>query len=897
MRMKKTLLLLTAALLGSAAVNAQVKKSWDFTKGLSDETIANLNADNANWASNGTDAEGNTNNWQNSTKPSTTEYLKANGQVIPELEGLLFDIGSNKANSIHVATTKLRLTRKNTKITFPKLANGQKVTIVGRSANGTATNRGIAPVQDYLKLVEGETTGGACIFVGNGVDGSLGTYSFTWEVQTDATDSVDVAFTLTPDGGIDFTLFQIDNGDVPAIEEDPNVVYIYSGDIDEDAFRQYAGLDDYSTVTNIPVSELLDGTVTPDSLMTYDVAILAKSGFEVEGAVDFLKEGLNYVPMLNLWPAEALGYIPANVATPILTVGEDYLDADIFAELEMGGDNGDELVMFNGESGVLGYTLAEGSEFADDEVYAKAGEADAIHLHAKRNTYMLLPIDPEQMLADGDLNMTDAGIALVSNAVKYLRSTKVNVVDAPKPAVSYLYEDGKTTVTLSSNLAGAKIYYTVDGTRPTVENSPVYKEPLVFTEPATLMAKVKAPSYNSSPVIEEQVIVKTQLGTPSISVAQGEGSSTITLSSSSADASLYYSFNGQKQADRATLYSEPIVITEPGTITAFAYADGYLTSEVAVSDVFVAGIPAVKDTLAHFNAGTTDWFDNALLYDAEGNEIPTPTENWTAKTAYYFGKNAWEYYSTEVDRVETVTDAEGNVIKSQIPGQENRDSTVTYYKPDPAAFRSIKSATDTKWVISTQGQLLTGETNIDQLGYVKTEGASDGRYHDEAIDLIGGPATKGCLTMGGKNSGNPYTAAVTTLDKYAAPFDVVVYANQGNSDGATVNVEIQVSADGETWTSIGDVKMAYTMRHIKKTRLHYSTAGEVYVRLAQVGGKPKAQICDIYVISTDGLTGIRAIEETAPVRKSDVIYNILGQKVGKDYKGLIIRDGKKIINK
>jgi len=148
-------------------------------------------------------------------------------------------------------------------------------------------------------------------------------------------------------------------------------------------------------------------------------------------------------------------------------------------------------------------------------------------------------------------------------------------------------------------------------------------------------------------------------------------------------------------------------------------------------------------------------------------------------------------------------------------------------------------------------------------------------------------------------SGDPYTASVETVDKYAAPFDVVVYANQGNSDGATVNCEIQVSADGETWSAIGDVKFAYTMRHIKKTRLHYSEAGDVYVRLAQVGGSTKGQICDIYVISTDGTTGIDAItandEKSA---KSQYTIDLMGRRAGAMVSGqMYLKDGKIVLVK
>ena len=61
----KRLLTLAALLMLVLGINAQDKKTWDFTQGLSEETVANLNADATNWASNGTDADGNTNNWKN----------------------------------------------------------------------------------------------------------------------------------------------------------------------------------------------------------------------------------------------------------------------------------------------------------------------------------------------------------------------------------------------------------------------------------------------------------------------------------------------------------------------------------------------------------------------------------------------------------------------------------------------------------------------------------------------------------------------------------------------------------------------------------------------------------------------------------------------------------------
>ena len=863
--MKKTLLFLAAALLGSSAVIAQPKKTWDFTKGLSDETVTNLNADATNWASNGTDADGNTNNWKNNAKINASDPLMANGVVIAETEGLLFNIGSNGGNSIHLAQNKIRLTRKSTKITFPKLANGQTVTIVGRSANGTATNRGIAPVQSHLKLIEGTTTGGACIFVGNQVEGSLGTYSFTWEVQTESADSVEVSFSLTPDGGIDFTLFQIDNGDAPEIEEDPNVAYIYSGDIDAETFLQ-TGIDGYATVTGIPVSELLDGTVSTDSLMTYDVAILAKSAYDVEGAAAFLSEGINYVPMLNLWPAEGLGYIPANITTATLKVSEDFLDADLFQDVELGGDNGDELVMFNGESGVLGYTLAEGSDFAGDDVYAKAGDADAIHHHYKRNTYLLIPIDPDQILADGDLNITEAGTTLISNAIKYLRRTKVNVVDAPKPGVSFKYEDGVTTVTLSSSLAGATIYYTTDGTRPSTESASIYTEPLVFTEPATLMAKVKAPSYNSSDVVEAQVIIKNQLAAPAISV----DGATVTITAADG-ATVYYNYLGSSKTDESVVYTEPFTVAEPTTITAFATSDVALPSEVTTTNVTIDGYVYRYDIIGHFDA-------KRAVYGT--------AENFAANTKgdpYLFSwgnKAVSPYDSTNVVGTHTV------------PAVDGSDSTVYDY-----AIKAPEMVESEEWYVASSGQMVTNEKNNPLLavgdgssGYY-AESAEDTRLANDSIGV-----TSEMINFSNVVSKTPTTANITSKVKFTAPFDIIVYT--ANGGGGSPEVEIQVSADGQTWDSIAVVKFAKMQRYRCRTKVAYETAGDVYVRVAHTGGSTKAVIYDIYVLNagehTQEYLGIRAIEE-APAVTGGVTYNLFGQKVGADYKGIVIRDGKKLI--
>ncbi len=887
---------LVVAIAFSATMDAQVKKTWDFTKGLSDETVANLNADATNWASNGTDADGVTNNWKNNAKVSSSSYLTANGVVIPELEGLYFDIGSNGANSIHVAQNKIRLTRKNTKITFPKLANGQKVTIVGRSANATAENRGIAPVQSYLNLVEGTTTGGSCIFVGGSVEGSLGTYSFTWEVQTDATDSVDVQFTLTPDAGIDFTLFQIDNGDEETMTEDPTVAYVYSGDIDSDPLRQFVGLDDYCTVTNITIESLLDGTVSQDSIESFEVVVLAPSAFSDESSA-YINARLNRVPILNFTPSAILGYTKVDPALTSFTVGEDYADADLFLDMEYSGDDDNEIAIFKegilSDNMVYGYTLADGSDFADDEVYATAGEYSAIHIHGKKNAYMLIPFAVENILVNDDYAISDNTLALISNAVKYLRATKANVTTAMKPTVTYAYENGVTTATLKSSLTGAKIFYTIDGTEPTTASSR-YTEPLVFTSAATLKAFVVAPAYNNSDVLTEEVIVKSQAAAPSFASVDSEGFTTISLTAAEGT-SIYFNFVGGEDAATSQLYTEPIVLKEPATLTAFATGDGILQSESVSRDYSVGGIPAVKDTIAHFTANEEAWFTNVKIYDYAMVEQEIPTSNWAAKASYYWGKSAWSYYSTEVDRTEIVYDEDGTTpLKSQIEGQTDQDSIKTIYKVDPTAVKYVYSTVETDWRLRSQGQVLNGENNVAAASGVGN--GATGYYAETAFDEIGSPS-KGKMTFGGKISGESYTGSVESTVKFEGELDIVTYLTNGGS--SAIVLELQTSTDGETWATVDTLSSASTQRYFKKDRFHISATEPVYIRIAQTGGGSKGQLYDIYVISTDGTTGIEAItandEKSA---KSQYTIDLMGRRAGAMVSGqMYLKDGKIVLMK
>lgn len=136
--MKKIFTLLSMVMfLFAVTANAQSRKTWDFTKGVSDATRAQLDAD-ATWTKT-LDSDGET------TTTWTTSFfangeLTAGGQKIKELEGLSFSDFSAD-NAVGYYGTKIRI-QKTATITLPALTTGQKIQIVAQSANSTATDRG-----------------------------------------------------------------------------------------------------------------------------------------------------------------------------------------------------------------------------------------------------------------------------------------------------------------------------------------------------------------------------------------------------------------------------------------------------------------------------------------------------------------------------------------------------------------------------------------------------------------------------------------------------------------------------------------------------------------------------------------------------------------------------------
>ena len=904
----------TAALMSATQANAEFRK-WDFSN-WSAATQSAIEAD-ALWTGdekgNGTVFEGCYWYKAGSLAEATDAEgnLLANSIVISEMQGLKVTTwGSGwAAIGTDYQVTKdanawgpyngpqyLWLANKGLRIVIPAVERGTEIRI-GLESHKPSDARG---VDLYVGDQKVEWTTEQA--------GYPTTYDdYAWTIPADGEEDV-VDVEIRPSNGCH--LYYIEVGeDTGSDVNDINIAYLYDSsyngakDADKnpcgwlangglDADPVYAALQTYNVTAIDYNGQSLTSAELNDSLLKFDVVVAGECVSSSNALAKGLVEIVNKVPMLNLksfmYKKGVWGWGAGQNPSPksgFVTVAEDYLDDALFADLEIEDDG--TLRLFESDEAengnlVQGYTANADALIADDEVLATTGEnINAIHRHGQKNQYLLIPLSSDNMdQAHGNLYV------IVDNAVRILAATKSKVQNAAAPVIAQAAADGVTTVSITCTTSGATIYFTTDGTEPSLASA-VYAEPFQVTEDGLVVkAFATAHGYNDSNVSTATIVVKGQAAAPAIAIEGLEGMTVITLTPAEGT-NAYYSFNGITTVSGSSLYLEPIVVTEPATLTYFAASDVALPSELLTAQITVGGIPAAKDTVAHFTANEEAWFANVILRDYQMEEQPLPESNWAAKAAYYWGKSAWSYFSDEVDHTEAVLDEEGNPVLD-INGQ---DSIKTVYKPDPTAVRYVYSTVDPQWRLRSQGQLFTGETNV---AATYTIGGPDlvGYYAESAQDLIGQPS-KGKMTFGGKGSGEPYSACIESTEAFQAPFDIVTYTTNGG--GSPYDVEIQTSADGETWTAVGKLPVAETQRYYKKGRVHVDGTDALYVRVTQVGGSTKAQLYDILIVTTEGTTGIEQIQsDNRPA--STTQYDLFGRALNTPVRGqLIIQSGHKVI--
>ena len=662
---------------------------------------------------------------------------------------------------------------------------------------------------------------------------------YSWTIPGEAGgEPVDVD--VQPSNGCHIYFIQVGDGGSQQVEEAKKVAY----------FGAEEGLA-YAMLTGTPTIDLTTVEApTLESLKDFDALVIG-ANVTAEQA-EALKPLVAFFPIVNLNPALS-DVFGMGTATPTSTNTLTIVDPTnaIF-------EGADEELTY--AENITGVTLSDYA--ANDAVLAKAGDVVAIHAHnAGRNAYYLVPND------EGNEYLVTS---LIPQTIVAAAKTKKDVAAVGTPAITFKQEDGKSIVTITAANSKA-IYYTTDGTDPTTAST-LYSEPFELTAATTVKAFATGDGFTDSQIASKEVTIASKAAVPTIAVAREQGKSTITLACATEGVDIYYNYAGQTATTASVKYTEPFELTTPATLTVFAgEANGILASDMAQQFIGIDGINASNvrwDVMAHFNADSENWKGKGQQTDDSGAII-------NANYFFTWGKSAGKYW--DETSAETIKASDGVT-----------DSTI-YTKTLPASTYEAEG-----WIIKSIGQVMVWES----LSIGWNIGDTSMRNPDTAEDAIGvnddEGITKDALTFGKQPSDGPFNASLETTTKYQGPFDVIVYAGNGN-EGEIPTMQIETSADGETWTKLGDVNYSLIKRNWKKTQLSYDGTDEVFVRLLHTAAKSSGQIYDIYLMNNgekskqyaEGgeIDGISTVQDTT---MQNAVYSLGGVRQQSMKRGLNI---------
>jgi Cu/Ag efflux protein CusF len=192
--------------------------------------------------------------------------------------------------------------------------------------------------------------------------------------------------------------------------------------------------------------------------------------------------------------------------------------------------------------------------------------------------------------------------------------------------------------------SGASIYYTTDGTAPTVKASELYGGPFTLSVSATVQAIAVANGFSNSAIASTSYTIQgtppPQVATPTLSPNGGTISSgqLISISNVTSGAAIYYTTDGSvPTATPAELYSGPFQLAASATVNAIGIETGFTNSVVATASYTVA--PPAATPMLNPPGGTitptqliriTDASPSVpIYYTIDGsNPAPTPVEQY-----------------------------------------------------------------------------------------------------------------------------------------------------------------------------------------------------------------------------------------------------------------------------
>jgi hypothetical protein len=192
---------------------------------------------------------------------------------------------------------------------------------------------------------------------------------------------------------------------------------------------------------------------------------------------------------------------------------------------------------------------------------------------------------PLSINGTGELAGTYADASGIFQGFIATASAVANPTFSPAPGT---YSSAQS-VTLSDTTPNSGIFYTTDGTSPATSATAIqYTGPIAVSSTETIEAIAGASGFANSAVVTATYTINSTMpaaATPTFSPATGTYTSaqTVTISDTTAGATIYYTLDGSTPSTGSTKYTGTISVGSTETIKAIAAATGFSNSAVATA--------------------------------------------------------------------------------------------------------------------------------------------------------------------------------------------------------------------------------------------------------------------------------------------------------------------------
>ncbi|HOV15478.1 MAG TPA: chitobiase/beta-hexosaminidase C-terminal domain-containing protein, partial [Spirochaetota bacterium] len=168
----------------------------------------------------------------------------------------------------------------------------------------------------------------------------------------------------------------------------------------------------------------------------------------------------------------------------------------------------------------------------------------------------------------------------------YIENTKIEEILVDEPALTVSNKAGNYYNDLSVDImcgnSDAKIYYTLDGSEPTVSDGILYSAPIMIKKTSTLSYRA---FFDTTPITSvKKENYKFLIKKIDVKPASGEFTSdelAVSLLSETSDITIIYTTNGTNPSrENGSIYKGNIVINYFTILKFFAYKDGYSDTEI-----------------------------------------------------------------------------------------------------------------------------------------------------------------------------------------------------------------------------------------------------------------------------------------------------------------------------